>query len=233
MQNTTMFPYRRPGFKKRPKSGRPKGGNGGGGGGGGRRPANSPRDLLPLMAPAVKALAHMLAGRTRSSGQVKQATLVREQAERFVAERMVERLGPAEREEFLEQFARLKLILADAESEAEAEAAARAEPPPPAAPPVGQERLRQIALALATPSAVPAAVPAPEAEAEDEAPAEVAVDEASPPARRVKMAASRRSGDRSERLTIAPKNEAEASRPAPGGHAAPAVPSPTRARSSE
>ncbi len=161
-----MFLYRRQGPKKRSKPGGPPHNNKPRGQG--KSLPNSARDLLPLLQPATKALAQMLAGRAGASGQLGHARAMLAQAERMVSERSHNRLNPAEREEFFEQVARLKLTIADAESEAEAdEVAAAAPPPPPSAPPVGQERLRAMALALASrdrPVAGPA-VPAPAAEA--------------------------------------------------------------------
>jgi hypothetical protein len=153
MQNRTMFPYRRPGQKKRPKNiannhrgGKPKG----------PPPRGLPasvRELLPMLQPATKALAQMLAGRAQQSGQYGHARAVLARAERVVAERATDRLNPAEREEFFEQLARLKLTIADAEIEAEAVAEeAAAEPTRPAPPPVGRDRLREVALALAGPA---------------------------------------------------------------------------------
>jgi hypothetical protein len=61
------------------------------------------------------------------------------------------RLNPAEREEFFEQIARLRLTLADADSEAEFRAAEQQAPARPAPPPIAQERLKEMAMALATP----------------------------------------------------------------------------------
>ena len=112
---------------------------------------NSARDLLPMLQPATKALAQMLAGRTEVSGQLEQARAVLGQAERLIADRVHNRLNPAEREEFFEQLARLRLTLADAADEAEARAVEEQQPRPPAAPPVARERLKEMALALATP----------------------------------------------------------------------------------
>ena len=146
MQNRSMFPYRRHGSKKRSKGGpmrKPRGPQKG--------LPNSARDLLPMLQPATKALAQMLAGRTQVSGQLEQARAVLGQAERLIADRVHNRLNPAEREEFFEQLARLRLTLADAADEAEARAAEEQVPARPAAPPVGQERLKEMALALATP----------------------------------------------------------------------------------
>ena len=150
MQNRSMFPYRRHGSKKRTK----------GGGGPMRKPRgpqkglpNSARDLLPMLQPATKALAQMLAGRTAASGQLEQARAMLGQAERLIADRVHNRLNPAEREEFFEQLARLRLTLADAADEAEARAAEEQAPPRPQAPPVPQERLMEMALALASPEA--------------------------------------------------------------------------------
>ena len=150
-----MFPYRR-GNKKRGKGG-PGAGNGmpqrrqrdGNGGGQGRRVPNSAHELLPLLQPTTKALAQVLAGNTRASGQVVHARTVLGQAERFIDERSVERLIPSQREEFLEQVARLKLTLADADA-AEIEEEAQEQDVKPAMPSVSSERLRALALSLAT-----------------------------------------------------------------------------------
>ena len=154
-----MFPFRRGGGKKR---GKPQGqghqgqggghqGQGGGrrqgGGGGGRRIPNSAAEMLGTLQPTTKSLAQVLAGNTRASGQVVHARNILAQAERLVGERAVDRLPPKQREEFLEQYARLKLTLADADDTAEAEAAR--EEPAPAAPPVTMDRLRELALSLA------------------------------------------------------------------------------------
>ena len=120
MKNQSMFPFRRGGGKKRGKGGPGRrhhdGGNGGGGGGGGmRRVPGSAAELLPMLQPATKALAQMLAGNTKVSGQLVHARNVLAQANRMVEERMADRLPPAAREDFLEQLARLKLTIADAE----------------------------------------------------------------------------------------------------------------------
>jgi hypothetical protein len=153
MQNRGMFPYRRPGGKKR------RSGGGGGSGGGGPvrkiRPGqknlpNSAREMLPLMQPATKALAQVLAGRTAASGQLGHAQALAAHADRLIAERAHNRLTPAEREEFFEQLARLKLTLTDAEVEAEDQTVEEPEPKP-SAPPVAKERLRELALALSAP----------------------------------------------------------------------------------
>ena len=142
MQNRSIFPYRRHGPKKRVKHG-PN-----------RKPRvpqkglpNSARDLLPMLQPATKALAQVLAGRAGASGQLGHARTMLAQAERMIAERAHNRLTPSEREEFFEQLARLKLTLADADAEAEVEAVEQHEPRPQAAP-VAQERLKEMALAL-------------------------------------------------------------------------------------
>ena len=150
-----MFPFRRGGGKKR---GKPQGqghqgqghqGQGGGRrqGGGGRRIPNSAAEMLGTLQPTTKSLAQVLAGNTRASGQVVHARNILAQAERLVGERAVDRLPPKQREEFLEQFARLELTLADADDTAEAEAAR--EEPGPAAAPVTMDRLRELALSLA------------------------------------------------------------------------------------
>jgi hypothetical protein len=142
MQNRSIFPYRRHGPKKRVKHGpnrKPRGPQKG--------LPNSARDLLPMLQPATKALAQVLAGRAGASGQLGHARTMLAQAERMIAERAHNRLTPSEREEFFEQLARLKLTLADADAEAEVQAVEQHEPRPPAAP-VAQERLKEMALAL-------------------------------------------------------------------------------------
>lgn len=144
----SMFPFRRGGGKKR---GKPQGGQGGGNrrqGGGGRRIPNSAAELLGTLQPTTKNLAQVLAGNTRASGQIVHARNILNQAERLVDEQAVERLPPKQREEFLEQLARLKLTLADAETEADSDAAA--EPTPPPGPAIPMDRLRELALSLAT-----------------------------------------------------------------------------------
>ncbi|MEZ5932456.1 MAG: hypothetical protein R3F54_10965 [Alphaproteobacteria bacterium] len=105
---------------------------------------------MPLIQPATKALAQMLAGRTNASGQLGHARAVLAQTERLVSDRAHNRLNPAEREEFFEQVARLKLTLADAESEAEVEAMEE-EAPAPAPTTVDRERLREMAMSLTSP----------------------------------------------------------------------------------
>jgi hypothetical protein len=145
MQNRSMFPFRRHGSKKRNKGpGRKSRGP--------QRPLpNSARDLLPMLQPATKALAQVLAGRAGASGQLNHARNLLAHAERLINDRVHNRLIPAEREEFFEQLARLRLTLADAEAEAEVQAAeeqVERQPPPP---PVAQERLKEMALALSRP----------------------------------------------------------------------------------
>ncbi|HEX5080374.1 MAG TPA: hypothetical protein VFV80_14570 [Geminicoccaceae bacterium] len=142
MQNRSMFPYRRHGPKKRVKHGPNRKARGPQKG-----LPNSARDLLPLLQPATKALAQVLAGRANASGQLGHARTMLAQAERMIAERAHNRLTPAEREEFFEQLARLKLTLADADAEAEVQAVEQHEPRPQPVP-VAQERLKEMALAL-------------------------------------------------------------------------------------
>lgn len=145
MQNRNMFLYRRQGPKKRAKSGPPRKNRGPQKG-----LPNSARDLLPLIQPATKALAQMLAGRTGASGQLGHARAVLAHTERLVSDRAHNRLNPAEREEFFEQVARLKLTLADAESEAEVQAKEE-DVPAQVAVPVNRERLKEMAMALTSP----------------------------------------------------------------------------------
>src|SRR5918994_1826783 len=145
MQNRNMFPYRRHGSKKRSKGPAHKSR-------GPQRPLpNSARDLLPMLQPATKALAQMLAGRAGASGQLNHARNLLAHAERLISDRVHNRLIPAEREEFFEQLARLRLTLADADAEAEVRATEEQveKRPPPA--PVAQERLKEMALALSRP----------------------------------------------------------------------------------
>lgn len=171
MQNRSMFPYRRQGPKKRNKNGhnrRPRGP---------QKPLpNSARELLPLLQPATKALAQVLAGRSSASGQFGHAQAVAAQADRLIAERAHNRLNPAEREEFFEQLARLKLTLTDAEAEAEVQAEEEVEKPAPR-PPVAQERLMQMALSLTMPDRSRAAA---ETNGEDEPEVPEAADQGAP-----------------------------------------------------
>jgi hypothetical protein len=145
MQNRSMFPYRRHGAKKRSKGAAHKSR-------GPQRPLpNSARDLLPMLQPATKALAQMLAGRAGASGQLSHARNLLAHAERLIGDRVHNRLIPAEREEFFEQLARLRLTLADADAEAEVQAAEEQVEKRPPPPPVAHERLKEMALALSRP----------------------------------------------------------------------------------
>ncbi|MFO1070424.1 MAG: hypothetical protein U1E14_18060 [Geminicoccaceae bacterium] len=145
-----MFPYRR--GKKRPKNGQ-AGRRGPERGPGGGRPGGIAYDLLGLMPSTTKALAQMLAGNTRASGQLQHARNTLQQAERAIEERQIDRLNPADREMFLDRLATLKLTLAAAADELEEAAAAAAEaeaqPEVKARPQVAPERLRELALSLA------------------------------------------------------------------------------------
>jgi hypothetical protein len=159
MQNRGMFPYRKHGGKRRSKgqSHKPRGAH--------RPLPNSARDLLPMLQPATKALAQMLAGRAGVSGQLNHARNLLAHAERLINDRVHNRLIPAEREEFFEQLARLRLTLADAEAEAEVQAAEeQVEKAPPR--PVAHERLKEMALALSRPERerLPAPRPAEDSE---------------------------------------------------------------------
>ena len=106
-----MYPYRRSNQRKRtrPNPRRNKASS--------RRLPSSARELLPLMQPATKALAQVLAGNTKSSGQFVHARNVVERADQMIAEKQLDRLTLRDREEFLEQLARLKLTVNDAEEE--------------------------------------------------------------------------------------------------------------------
>lgn len=168
-----MFPYRRSG-KRRGKGG--PGGRPGGGGGTGngridpRRLPGGIREVMTALQPATKALAQMLAGNTRSSGQLAHARSLLAQAQRLVDERQLDRVPPLEREEFLELLARLKLTVTDAEMALD-DAEETAQAPRKAAPAIAPERLREMALALATkPAAAAPASPEPAPEPEPPAP---------------------------------------------------------------
>ncbi|WP_088562995.1 hypothetical protein [Arboricoccus pini] len=168
-----MFPFRRGNSKKRGKGG---GGNGGGGGnnanmprrhqGNPRRVPGSAGELLPLLQPTTKALAQVLAGNTRASGQVVHARNILSQAQRLIDERQVDRMAPVHREEFLEQVARLRLTLADAEEDDYQDEADSDPVPKPAHRPLTPERLRELALSLAGPAEPPVAAAEPESEPE-------------------------------------------------------------------
>jgi hypothetical protein len=117
------------------------------------------------MQPTTKALAQMLAGNTKMSGQLVHARNVLAQANRLVEDRMPDRLPPAAREQFFEQLALLKLTIADAEEGAAAPEEFEEAPQRPA-PTVDAARLREVALRLATAEPVPLVRPAPPVEAE-------------------------------------------------------------------
>lgn len=199
-----MFPYRR-GGKKRGKGG----GAGGGPGGGrrfeaGRRGPGGLHELVAQMQSATKALAQMLAGNARVSGQLGHARNLLAQAERLIEEQGVERLPPAHREELLEQLARLKLTVADADAALAGPAEPVAEAPdrPPVA--IGKERLRELALSLAVsaPREPPAPPPAEMMEEEPEPPAPARAEPAplvppgSPRAARLRLKATMLPRDR-------------------------------------
>lgn len=172
MQNRSMFPYRRHGGKKRSRGPAHKSR-------GPQRPLpNSARDLLPMLQPATKALAQMLAGRAGASGQLNHARNLLAHAERLISDRVHNRLNPAEREEFFEQLARLRLTLADADTEAEVQAAEEQVEKPPARP-VAQERLKEMALALSRPERdrLRPLPPADEADSSEDEPTSAASDE--------------------------------------------------------
>ena len=162
-----MFPFRRNGPKKRGKGG----GGGGGrrhhdGGGAGRRIPGSAAELLGMMQPTTKALAQMLAGNTKISGQLVHARNVLAQANRMVDERMPDRLPPAAREQFFEQLALLKLTIADAEEGLAAEDEPEEAAPRPA-PTVDAARLREVALSIATAQPAPVVRAGPPVEEDD------------------------------------------------------------------
>jgi hypothetical protein len=122
-----------------------------------------------MLQPATKALAQMLAGRAGVSGQLNHARNLLAHAERLINDRVHNRLIPAEREEFFEQLARLRLTLADADAEAEVQAAeVQVEKEPPR--PVAQERLKEMALALSRPERDRLPSPRPADESENSGP---------------------------------------------------------------
>ncbi len=108
-----MYPYRRNNQRKRNRNNTTRRNKAAGG----RRLPGSPRELLPLLQPATKALAQMLAGNSKTSGQFVHARNVVDRADQMVAEKQHERMSARDREEFLEQLARLKLTVSDAEDE--------------------------------------------------------------------------------------------------------------------
>ena len=126
-----------------------------------------------MLQPATKALAQMLAGRAGASGQLNHARNLLAHAERLINDRVHNRLIPAEREEFFEQLARLRLTLADADAEAQEQATEEQEERRPPPPPVAQERLKEMALALTRPERGRPGAPRP-AEERDESAAEAA-----------------------------------------------------------
>jgi hypothetical protein len=121
-----------------------------------------------MLQPTTKALAQMLAGNTKSSGQLVHARNILAQAQRLVEERQVDRLPPMQREEFLEQLARLKLTLADADEAGLQEAVPAAEQRPVAS--IAPDTLRDVARRLALASESVAASPEPAPPAPEESP---------------------------------------------------------------
>ena len=138
---------------------------------GGRRPPSSAHELLPVLQPTTKALAQVLAGNVRPSGQLANARNVLDHAERLVDERQVERMSPAQREDFLEQLARLKLTLADADAAFGHHDDGDEQPAPRPVTQVDPDRLREMALSLAVTTPVP----------EPQQPVHIEMDVAPPP----------------------------------------------------
>ncbi|MFP4361587.1 MAG: hypothetical protein ACLFTG_13055 [Alphaproteobacteria bacterium] len=173
-----MYPYRRSNQRKRNRNNTARHNKGAGG----RRLPGSARELLPMLQPATKALAQVLAGNAKASGQFVHARNVVDRADQLIAEKQLDRMSTRDREEFLEQLARLKLTVSDAEEEfgpieaSDEDAEAEGEEGAPeeaagalddetrraqeeeerrraeAAAAEEQERLRRVALALMTPS---------------------------------------------------------------------------------
>lgn len=145
-----MYPYRRQNQRKRSRNParRNKGGV--------RRLPGTARELLPLIQPATKALAQVLAGNVKASGQFVHARNMVERADQMVAEKQLDRLTVRDREEFLEQLALLKLTVSDAEEEFgpldaepddEGEEVAEGEEQPEVEEPVDEEAERAAAEA--------------------------------------------------------------------------------------
>ena len=107
-----------------------------------------------MLQPSTKALAQMLAGNTKSSGQLAHARNVLAQANRMVDERLADRLSPAAREQFFEQLAILRLTITDAEEAGLAEET-QPETPVRQQAPIDVDRLREVALRLATAQPLP------------------------------------------------------------------------------
>ncbi len=201
-----MFPYRRSGGKKRGKGGpgprhphphaHPRDG---------RRLPGSAAELLPLLQPTTKALAQMLAGNTRVSGQLVHARNILSQAQRLVEERAVDRMPPMYREEFLEQLARLKLTLADAEEAGLLQDAQPVAEPRPAVR-IEPDRLRDVARRLATMTPIEAGPPAASSMPEEPEPLEPVEDEPAP-----ELAPT--TGRGGERLRLRVASDADASAP--------------------
>jgi hypothetical protein len=155
-----------------------------------------------MLQPATKALAQMLAGRAGVSGQLNHARNLLAHAERLINDRVHNRLIPAEREEFFEQLARLRLTLADADAEAEVQAAEeQVEKEPPR--PVAQERLKEMALALSRPER-DRSLPPRSADAQDDSGPEPSVM----PGERTKLA-----GAPGEEASAAPATAEQPERP--------------------
>ena len=108
-----MYPYRRSNQRKRNRNNTARRNKAPGG----RRLPGSARELLPLLQPTTKALAQVLAGNTKASGQFVHARNVVERADQLIADKQLDRMSTRDREEFLEQLARLKLTVSDAEEE--------------------------------------------------------------------------------------------------------------------
>lgn len=199
-----MFPYRR-NVKKRTKNG-PQQRRGAQHSGQGQRIPGSARELLRLLQPTTKALAQLLAGNAQPSGQLNHAWHVLEQAQRVMADRQVEHLTPHEREEFLEQFARLKLTLADAhDMEQDHHDRQCAEAERPVKPAIAPERLREMALALS--SAAPAKPQEPVAPPPVVEEPPVALEETrAEPAENDDAEGEARSGPRGQRLRLKRSN---------------------------
>lgn len=162
-----MFPYRRGQGKKRSK-----GGNGRRNGAGNNRALpGAIGDIMPALQPATKAVAQLISGNTRPSGQVTHARNILRQAQRAIDDRVAERLPPQIKESFLEQVALLRLTLADAasleeaQSSSETEAETDDEVDAVEDADAEMERLRKLALAIA--GSTPAEKPAPQVPSEE------------------------------------------------------------------
>lgn len=164
---SSAFPFRRSGGKKRPKSNK-----GRGNGNNYRSLPGNLGDLMSVMPSATKAVAQLISGNTRPSGQVAHARSVLAKAQKAIDDRLTERLQPAIKDDFLEQVALLRLTLADASSmeEDELETKGGGGGDTEARPAeISMDKLRALALSIAGNAQSPAPIQQPlDADDDDE-----------------------------------------------------------------